>query len=181
MKTSYSYLKQNILANDVKSQVLTYNLALSDSIGDVDFFIPPRNGINSSMINVSGNKNSKKINAKMSTLDQCCKDQNIKPNFIKCDVEGAELLVFRGGKETLLIDKPLIFTELLRKWSKPYGYHPNEMINFFDKLGYLCFGIGKHSVCHIEKVTENTVETNYVFLHCNEHIKIINKLKSLKW
>ena len=181
VKTNYSYLKQNILANEVESQVLTYNLALSDSIGDTDFFIPPNNGANASMINVSNDVNSKKEITKMSTLDQFCKDQNIKPNFIKCDTEGSELLVFQGAKKILLIDKPVIFSELLRKWSKPFGYHPNEMITFFNKLGYLCFGIGENKVRHMEEVTEDTVETNYVFLHSNAHVEILNKLKSLKW
>ena len=181
MKTSYTYLMKNIIVNSVKSQVFTYNLGLSNSIGNINFFIPPGNGTNASMLNVSGDKNSKKVSVNTSTLDQWCIDENIKPNFIKCDVEGAELLVFQGAKKTLLINKPLIFTELLRKWSKPYSYHPNEMIIFFNKLGYLCFGIGDSKVRYVEQVTEETIETNYVFVHKEAHIKVLNDLKNLKW
>jgi len=181
MKTSYTYLMKNIIVNSVKSQVFTYNLGLSNSIGNTNFFIPPGNSVNASMLNVSGDKSSEKVSVKTSTLDQWCIDENIKPNFIKCDVEGAELLVFQGAKKTLLINKPLIFTELLRKWSKPYNYHPNEMIIFFNKLGYLCFGIGDSRVRHVEQVTEETIETNYVFVHKEAHIKVLNDLKNLKW
>lgn len=38
-----------------------------------------------------------------------------KIDFIKCDVKGAELLVFKGGIETLKRDRLSIFTEMRRK------------------------------------------------------------------
>ena len=181
MKTSYSYLKKNILANHIGSNVFTYNLALSENSGEIDFFIPPSNGTNASLLNVSENFNSKKVIIKTLTLDQWCKDQKIIPDFIKCDVEGSELLVFKGGKEILNNNKPLIFTELLRKWSKPYGYHPNDMIKFFNEMGYLCFGISKKGVNLTLEVNDQTIETNYAFVHKNKHKDILNKLKNLKW
>ena len=86
------------------------------------------------------------------TLDQWTANQQIKPDFIKCDVEGAELLVFRGGQETLRRDQPIVFAELLRKWSKPFGYHPNDMLCLFRGLGYLCYAVGSKGVHRIENV-----------------------------
>jgi len=123
------------------------------------------------MLNVSGDKSSEKVSVKTSTLDQWCIDENIKPNFIKCDVEGAELLVFQGAKKTLLINKPLIFTELLRKWSKPYNYHPNEMIIFFNKLGYSLF---TPELVRIADYTE--LSGNIFCLHAVKHKEQIKKI-----
>ena len=179
MNTSYSFLKKNILENNVETNTYCYNVALSESCGEIDFFVPPTNGTNASIINVSGDINSKKVITKTLTLDHWCKDQNVIPDFIKCDVEGAELLVFKGGKETLKVNKPIIFTELLRKWSKPYGYHPNDMINYFKELGYLCYGIGNDGVKLIYKVDNKTIETNYIFVHEKKHSTIINKLQNM--
>jgi hypothetical protein len=36
-----------------------------------------------------------------------------------------------------------VFAELLRKWSKPFGYHPNDMLTFFAEFGYECFAVGE--------------------------------------
>jgi FkbM family methyltransferase len=178
---SHSYLQRNVTENNVRSQISTYNIGLSDNNGKCDFFIPPSCATNASITNVSGASNAEKITIQTMTLDDWCQNQNIRPNFIKCDIEGAELLAFRGGVNTLLIDKPLIVSEMLRKWSAPYGYHPNDMINFFNKLGYVCFGIGKGETNLVKEVFEESVETNYVFLHTEAHHKIIDKLKYLKW
>ena len=181
MNTSYSYLIKNIFENKANSNIFSYNIALSDHCGEIDFFVPPANGTNASIINVSGDKNSKIEIIKTLTLDQWCKDQNVLPDFIKCDVEGAELLVFKGAKETLKKCTPLIFTELLRKWSKPYGYHPNNVINFFKELGYVCYGIGSQRLNLITNVNDQTIETNYIFVHQTKHSNIIDKFKNLKW
>jgi hypothetical protein len=51
------------------------------------------------------------------TLDQFCKERNVKPDILKIDVEGAELHVLRGAKELLLNEKISILCEV----------HPNQM------------------------------------------------------
>ena len=181
MPTSYYYLKKNIDLNQFKSKINTYKIGLSDKNGVVDFFIPLKNGTNASMLNVSNKKNSKKIKSKIIKLDDWCKARGIKPNFIKCDVEGAELLVFRGAEKIIKLYNPKIFTELLRKWSKPYGYHPNDMINFLGNLDYVCYGIGKSRIKRIKTVNQHNEETNYVFLHSKKHRQTIQRLKKLRW
>ena len=37
MNTSYSYLRKNILENKVESNTYCYNVALSESCGEIDF------------------------------------------------------------------------------------------------------------------------------------------------
>ena len=41
--------------------------------------------------------------------------------------------------ETFKKFKPIIFTEMLRKWAAKFGYHPNDIINYFSNFGYNCF------------------------------------------
>ncbi|WP_342228107.1 FkbM family methyltransferase [Rickettsiella endosymbiont of Rhagonycha lignosa] len=51
-----------------------------------------------------------------------------KLDFIKCDVEGAELTIYTGGINVIREHKAIIFTEMLRKWSVKFNYHPNDII-----------------------------------------------------
>jgi FkbM family methyltransferase len=180
MPVSYSYLSRNIAANNAGCQVTPYNYGLSDAGGRFEFFIAPASGTNASLLNVAEAADADRVIGLTLTLDQWCSNYSIKPDFIKCDVEGAELLVFRGGRETLMRDKPIVFAELLRKWSKPFGYHPNEMLRFFSGLGYLCFAVGVCGVRQITQVEDETIETNYAFVHEHAHLQSIEKLNAFR-
>ena len=94
------------------------------------------------------------------------------------DVEGSELFVYQGGIEMITKYKPIVFSEMLRKWAAKFGYHPNDIIAFFVNIGYECFVIDveKEKIRKIVSVNEETVETNYFFLHKEKHTKIIQEL-----
>ena len=53
------------------------------------------------------------------TLDKFCKAEDIKPDIMKIDAEGAELLILRGAKNLLMNGRPLILCEI----------HPAQMLN----------------------------------------------------
>lgn len=169
MPISHAYLQRNIAANAVGDRVTAFNYGLSETGGAVEFFISPAAGTNASLKNVADAHDATSVIGLTLTLDQWVTNQQVVPDFIKCDVEGAELLVFRGGRATLAKHKPIVFAELLRKWSKPFGYHPNDMITFFVELGYQCFAVGENGVRMITEVTDETPETNYTFLHTERH------------
>lgn len=81
-----------------------------------------------------------KLECQTNTIDHFVKEKNItKLDFIKCDVEGAEFMVYKGGVETFAKHTPIIFTEMLRKWAAKFGYHPNDIIDFFKQFGYNCY------------------------------------------
>lgn len=176
MPISHAFLQRNVAANSVGARVTTFNYGLSETGGVVELFISPAAGTNASLKNVAGAQDATSVIGLTLTLDQWVNNQKIVPDFIKCDVEGAELLVFRGGRVTLVKHKPIVFAELLRKWSKPFGYHPNEMITFFAELGYICFAVGHNGVRIITEVTDETPETNYAFLHAERHGETIKRM-----
>lgn len=177
MPVSYRYLQRNVAANGVGAQVTLYNYGLSDSAGSFEFFISPTAGTNASLKNVAGDADASAVVGLTLTMDQWVANQRVQPDFIKCDVEGAELLVFRGGHRTLSEMRPVVFTELLRKWSKPFGYHPNDVLDYFAELGYVCFAIGRNGVRRLQEVTDETLETNYAFLHAKEHADLASLLE----
>lgn len=179
LPVSYAYLQRNIAINGIADRVSCYNYGLSDVSGSFDFFIAPAGGTNASLLNVAAATDARTVFGLTLTLDQWCLNQQVRPDFIKCDVEGAELLVFRGGRQTLRDHRPVVFAELLRKWSKPFGYHPNDMLAYFNEMGYECFAVGQSGVRHIDAVTDETPETNYAFIHRVEHTELATKLKAL--
>ena len=117
-----------------------------------------------------------KIKCKITTMDEFMKNQRHGPDFIKCDVEGAELFVFKGGVNTLKKYKPIIFTEMLRKWSKKFGYHPNDIINLLSGLGYQCYGYVSKKIKKIDFVDSEMETTNFFFFHGAKHKNIISSL-----
>jgi FkbM family methyltransferase len=176
MPTAHAYLQRNVAANGLGERVTCYSHGLSDNSGSFKFFITPKGGTNASLLNVSGSPEARAVVGLTLTLDDWVANQGVAPDFIKCDVEGAELLVFRGGQATLQAHRPIVFAELLRKWSKPFGYHPNDMLGFFADLGYGCWAVGEQGVRALQQVTDETPETNYAFLHPQVHAEALARL-----
>jgi hypothetical protein len=90
-------------------------------------------------------------------------------DVLKADVEGAELFVLRGGLETIRRDRPAILAEMLRIHSAPFGYHPNEILDLLHPLGYQCFASTEQGWLPFSVMDEETVETNFLFLHEERH------------
>ena len=183
IKKTYNFLLKNIKCNFL-SNVKTYNFGFYNENKKITFYSHPEGTGNSSIKILSKRKSLQIHKCNVKVLDDFISKKKIKVDFIKCDVEGAELFVFLGAKKTLLNDKPIVFCEMLRKWSKKFKYHPNDIILLFDKFGYGCFYINnpnsffkKFRLKEIKKITDRTIETNFLFIHKKKYRKIIEKFK----
>lgn len=112
----------------------------------------------------------------MRTLDDFLVQVQNPVNFIKCDVEGAELLVFQGGLRTMARDQPIIFSEILRKRSAKFSCRPNEIFELFRVQGYRAFTVEGDSLKEFGTMDQSTVETNFFFLHAQKHAQHIQRL-----
>jgi len=59
--------------------------------------------------------------------------------LIKCDVEGAELLVFRGATRTIGRWRPIVFCEINAEFCVRYGYRMADVFGFFAERSYATF------------------------------------------
>jgi FkbM family methyltransferase len=171
---TYQSLLDNIKINNSKN-VTALNFGFSDQKGSFEFYIDPSLSVNASLANVSGNNNLKKVFCKVEQMDHWAAGNVPRIDFIKCDVEGAELLVFKGGKNIIEKYHPVIFTEMLRKWTSKFNYHPNDIISLFDQLNYKCYTSHDGKLYKFNLVDDNTMETNYFFLHELHHQDKIEK------
>ena len=172
----YKSLTKNIELNSADS-IKSFNFGLSNKKQMVSFFYDEKYCTKSSEENL-GDTDAVKVECKLETMDQFTQDYAIeKIDFVKCDVEGAELFCMQGAIESIKKYKPIIFLEMLRKWAAKFDYHPNDIINLLKDLDYLCFGINSDGLIETPEVNEQTFETNYIFFHKEKHVGNINEYR----
>ena len=172
-------LRANAVLNGLGDTVTVLHSGVGDEVGELEFHVPQSLRGASSLRKLFPEMTSAIEKAPVTTLDlfdaQC---RPGKVDILKCDVEGAELMVARGGLNLIARDRPVMMFELLRKWSLVFGYHPNAVIDLLSPLGYACFAIGKGAPRLISAIEEETEETNFLFL-APEHVQERRHLEGL--
>ena len=108
------------------------------------------------------------------TLDEVQAAWDTTIDLIKCDVEGAELLVFPGRHEAPPRCRPIVFCEMLRKWAAKFAYQPNDIIALLATAGYRCFAVTTGKLVGVPAVDEKTQTTNFFFLHEEGHAHLLD-------
>ena len=177
IQSSYQYLIKNLALNNQNTDK-AYNIGFSDENNTVQFYYDKKCAMASSMANLREDEATVIVECEVKKLDDFVSSMLSleRLDFIKCDVEGAELFVFRGAIETIKKYKPIIFAEILRKWSKKFGYHPNDIINLFRSIDYECYIIDNDKIQIFGLVDDHTIQTNYLFAHKENHADVIENL-----
>lgn len=172
---TFDYLTRNLAINNI-ANVKPFNFGFSNKEQELTFYYYPGGSGNASSANLSEGADVEKIVCRVKKLDDFAESNNLTIDFIKCDVEGAELFVFQGGAESIRKHKPVIFAELLRKWAGKFNYHPNEVISLLKDMGYRCFVVSGSQLVEFFTMDEQTIETNFFFLHAEKHEEKIKNL-----
>lgn len=106
-----------------------FNLAASDEAGTLRFAVNPNVG--ASRIAENG-----KLEVHATTMDSLGLPP---PGLVKIDVEGYELFALRGMEISLATYKPVVFIEANRGALAANGHKPEDITEFFQKLGYTKF------------------------------------------
>jgi FkbM family methyltransferase len=78
------------------------------------------------------------IEIEMMRLDQYAEHLR-RVDFVKCDVEGAELLVLRGAESTLRRCRPKICLEIDNRWLQSFGWTTIDVLSYLREIGYSYF------------------------------------------
>jgi FkbM family methyltransferase len=174
-------MEKNIRLNQLDN-IQAVCMGVFNKVDELDFlFAPDVSGATSLKLTGQdrGRTSIQNVACQTTTIDIFCATHHIAPSLLKIDVEGAELMVVEGAEKTLN-GTPIILVELLRKWSKAFGYHPNDVFALLGRYGYQAWVFredGRLQAC--PGVTEETVQTNYVFMHPQKHAKVISQWEAL--
>ncbi len=72
------------------------------------------------------------------TLDAFCWQAGVRPDLVKIDVEGAELLVLHGARKILSESSPVIILAIHPYWL-PCGQSTAQIVDLLDAYGYTVF------------------------------------------
>ena len=176
-------LERNLRLNERTGQIKAVHMGFYSERGDLKFFVPAANEaaslrpITDTYYLKEGDQGqgerrerSEVVVCPVDTLDHFAQEHGIKNiDFIKCDTEGAEKMVFGGGVRVFSEMRPVVYTEMLRKHAARFDYHPNEIIAMFKEWGYCCCTSDGERIIPFEEMTEATAETNFFFLHEEKH------------
>lgn len=172
---SFAQLQRNLTLNPGLA-VTTHRLGLSDRPGELKFYYYPEGSGNASLANLSERSSVVEVLCPVTTVDDFATSQRVTVDYIKCDVEGAELLVFKGALSVIRRDRPIVFSEMLRKWSRRFDYHPNDIIDLFAAEGYEVFVANGAGLTPFGRMDESTQETNFFFLHKEQHADVRQRM-----
>ncbi len=128
-----SLIKKNIEINNLKNVTIN-NLAVSDKSEIIR--IPIEDKPNPGLVINSGSQGSY-IEVNSIGIDNFIKERNIKPDFIKIDVEGAEWNVLKGMKKLLNSDNLVMLIEIhADKLRKYFNADYKECINILLQNGF---------------------------------------------
>lgn len=168
---TYGYLTRNIQENRL-TNIQAWNFGLMDEEGERTFALDPLH-MGAASLGIS--EGPTQVTCQFRTLDAVAAENGLAPDLIKADVEGAEIFVLKGGRETLEKYRPVLFLEMLRKHARMFGYHPNDIIALLQPLGYRCFTLADRMLRPFDTMTEETVETNFFFLHPERHAALLQR------
>lgn len=165
---SFDSLRRTVDRNGLVN-VTIENVAVSDHTEGLVLMVDPTIAGAASAHPTISLDHPEKVRVPSVTLDGYAARHGSRFDAIKLDVEGGELAVLRGAEQVLRTDRPLVLCEMLRRHTRAFGYHPNDILAFMATLGYRCVRMADDQLRPFEVMTEETIETNFLFLHGEAH------------
>lgn len=129
----HQIINQTCKSNNLKNKVSVYPCALSDKQEMKEIYIPAHGCQSNVNINYGGTSFHPSESMKGAGITvQCAKLDDIYdgvPSLIKIDVEGHELQVLEGAKETIKKHKPTLLVEI-------HDFENNPVVQLISELGY---------------------------------------------
>lgn len=142
VKENYNILKKNIHLNKLKNCEL-YNIAASDK-KEIKIFNVTEASDSAGFYLHPNTKTKEKINIQTINIDEILKGKKV--DFIKIDVEGHEIKVLNGLKETLKKNKNIILlVEFNPQCLENGGFKPDDLLEKIEKLGFEIFLVDENN------------------------------------
>ncbi len=155
-----SEFQRNIDLNNLGNNIRMEAIALGERTGTIEYFYSEDQEMGNLQadILVKGSRMLKKGATSMVKLDDyVAQDVIEKVDFIKCDIDGAEVLFLRGARKTIETKRPVIILEVNERAQKAQGHSCREI---FEELG--CFGYSFFSLrFNLRQIEANEFGRNF--------------------
>ena len=142
-----SKFNQNVLLNKFENKITLVVSAVANKVGVIEFTCESESEVN----HITGNSGSRSKSTLVPTvtLDAFANKKKISHiDFLKIDVEGAELLVFQGVKKLLEEGRIGIILFELNKNCKTFGYQFQDIFKLLAKEKYSFFLFDTNGALH---------------------------------
>ena len=127
----FQVLCRNIACNKER-RIVPHKILFADSVGQLGGRMEWMHFV----VDAAG-----ELKAPATTLDEFCRQNNVRPDCLKIDTEGFEERVLRGGVNTISQCRPLIFLEAHRGMLGRYGNSAESLAQLLEQLRYDMFGL----------------------------------------
>lgn len=173
--STYARLMTNIRLNNLGEHVVSLNIALGNSRGEIHFS-SDQNCMNHVIADNEITEN--KITVTVSTLDEELKDD---PFLMKIDVEGYETPALEGADNTLRNKELCCVIMELNGSGKRYGYDESKILSMMSDYGFKTYSYKPFERSLINLEGKNLTEGNTIFIRnmdrIMERIKAASKIE----
>lgn len=136
LRANHALLRENCRLNAFE-RIHAHAFALSDSTRTAEMELPPStNGGSGHLLEGQGAGRGRQT-VRLTTLDRFIGDNPTERlDFLKIDVEGAELAVLRGARQTLARFRPRLLVELNPAALRAAGSEPDDLLSLLHDFGY---------------------------------------------
>ena len=154
----------------------------SNTAGEVEFTVPLQDsgGVSAGQAHIGTRqddhagketqvrwKATRSIRASLIKLDDFTRDLELgELALVKCDTEGAELMVFEGAAGLLERFKPTVILEINPWFMEGFGKRVEQLVELFQRHGYQMYRLADGEEFLLRPVAaDKVVEDNYIFIH----------------
>ncbi len=149
------------------------NYALGDESGTITMVMPESNGmIRTGLPHIAESEEEKKQHKTHEV--EIVKGSELlssfdKIDYIKCDIEGYELIVFNEIKEVVAKMKPIVQIEIGPDNEK-------AMFDYFDSLGYVQYGVANFKI--VKESRTQKEQGDFLFVHSSQVNNFEQRMKA---
>ena len=188
MPPTFKILKDTI-ASEGLCNVTPNPKAVSNESGQLEIHMPGQDHARPSIQKHSreswhGDETIQSFPCEATTIDDYVQTNLITSiDFLKIDVEGAELLVLQGARKLLLNQKPILFFEMWSAFMKDFGNSTEDFCTLIRQSGYDQFLVVQenlHAFTDLEKELPEHLKNGILNLVCGKGTIHASHFASLK-